>query len=198
MDSPVDDGSRVDKDFVAAFDVDATDVMDAGAEISEIGGVEILGFFVDRRGEEVQGATEAVDFDDDRGGAGDGEGDFALLRVDFGDDPEGEGAYDDVVEGGDVVALDGYDDAVRLFVRLPRREPGKLRLIERALIAGPNSIEWLRADAAAPNGRVEPVDSHGVVVAEGFALRNGRRSDVGGRRAKKVGKTNDRRGERRE
>ena len=50
---PVDDGSRVDKDFVAAFDVDAPDVMDAGSEVSEIGGVEILGFFVDWSGEEV-------------------------------------------------------------------------------------------------------------------------------------------------
>ena len=50
---PVDDGSRVDKDFVAAFDVDASDVMDAGSEVSEIRGVEILWFFVDRGGEEV-------------------------------------------------------------------------------------------------------------------------------------------------
>ena len=141
---------------------------------------------------------KAVDFDDDRGGAGDVEGDFALLGVDLGDDSEGEGTDDDVVEGGDVVALNGNDDAVRLLVRLPRREAGEFRLIERTLVAGPNSVERLGADAAAPHGGFEAVDGHGVIVAEGFALRDGRRYDVGGRREKGVDKNNNRRRERRQ
>ena len=138
---------------------------------------------------------KAVDFDDDRGGSGDVEGYFALLGVDLGDDSEGEGADDDVVEGGDVAALNGNDDSVRFLVRLPRREAGEFRLIERALVAGPNSVERLGADAAAPHGGFEPVDCHGVIVAEGFALRDGRRYDVGCGREKGVDKKNKRRGE---
>ncbi len=138
---------------------------------------------------------KAVDFDDDRGGAGDVEGDFALLGVDLGDDSEGEGSDDDVVEVSDVAALDGNDDAVRLLVRLPRREAGEFRLIERTLVAGPNSVERLSADAATPHGGFEAVDGYGVIVAEGFALRDGRRYDVGRRREKSVDKKNKGRGE---
>ena len=138
---------------------------------------------------------KAVDFDDDRGGSGDVEGDFALLVVDLGDDSEREGTDDDVVEGGDVVALNGNDDAVRFLVRLPRREAGEFRLIERTLVAGPNSVERLGADAATPHGGFKSVDGHGVIVAEGFALRDGRRYDVGRRREKSVDKKNKGRGE---